>query len=266
VELGWTQESLAESLGASVASVRRWEAGHSRPKPQLRGPLADKLQLTLPALERMLSANSPVALNGHAVPEWLTHYVSLEQAAGTLQIFDPATMPGLLQTPAYAEGVMRSHRVPLNDDGIRQQVDARLTRQAVLDRTPTPLELCCVIDESVLFRVTGSTDTMAEQLEHLVVMAARPTIKLQILPLTSSAIHNAWFGAFHLFTSEVASTPFMCCIDGLTGIYYQDSPQAIEEYVGVFDHLATIALSPEQSAELIQHRAEEYQKCRSTRN
>ena len=51
---------------------------------------------------------------------------------------------------------------------MQERVEARLARQAVLDREPQPLELCCVIDESALNRVTGTAETMHHQLHHLV--------------------------------------------------------------------------------------------------
>jgi hypothetical protein len=175
-----------------------------------------------------------------------------------LQTFEPVTLPGLLQTAAYAEAVIRTSWVPLSDDSVREQVEARVARQAVLDREPTPLELCCVVDESVLFRLTGSTGTMAEQLDHLVSAAARPTVQLQILPFDGHAVHNASFGSFHLFTGEEATAPFMCCDDSLTGVNYQDNPSAIGAHAELFDHLTAVALPPDESAELIQNRAERY--------
>ena len=258
--VGLSQEAVAEAVDVSLTSVARWERGAASPTAKHRVPLAKTLQVTTFELDRMLTDDGPpVPLNGHAVPPWMSHYVSLEQGAARLQIFEPITLPGLLQTAAYAEAVMRTNWMPIPDDDVQEQVEARLARQAVLDRGPRPLELCCVIDESALNRVTGTAETMHHQLHHLVAVAARPTVQLQIFPADGSAVHMAWFGAFHLFTSEGATMPFMCCGENLSGINYQDSPHAIEAHTQLFDYLSTVALPPDQSAELIQKRAERYQ-------
>jgi hypothetical protein len=223
-------------------------------------PLAQLLQITLPELERLLNGDQvPAAPNGHVVPTWLSHYASLEQGAARLQSFDPITLPGLLQTAAYAEAVMRTHWVDLTDAVVHERVASRLARQVVLDRAPNPLEFCCIIDESVLYRETGGADVMAEQLDHLLALAQSPTIHLQISPSDSSAVHMASFGSFDLFTSEGATVPYMVCTEDLTGFNYLDRPPAIEAHIELFDHLSRTALTPIQSAELLQRtRTERY--------
>ena len=255
--LGFSQESLSEAIGVSPASVARWEQGLASPRGRHRGPLAAKLQVTLPELDRILDGDA--VLNGHAVPAWMSHYVSLEQGAARLQTFEPITMPGLLQTARYSEAVMRTSWLPLSKDVIQQRVAARIARQAVLDRQPEPLELCAVIDESVLRRVTGGPAVMSEQLDHLVRMAQRPTVQLQLVPLESPALHTAAFGSFRLFTSCEGTVPYMVCTEDLTGFNYSDRPPAIETHANLFEHLAAIALPPDQSAELIHQIAERYQ-------
>ena len=250
---------MAEAVSVTPGSVARWEQGVALPKARLRGPLANLLQVTLPELERMLNgAERRPAPNGHTVPPWLDHYASLEQGAARLQTFEPITLPGLLQTAAYAEAVMRTSWQSLAEDVIRDRVEARLARQAVLDREPEPLELICVIDESILNRVTGSRQVMADKLAQLAETTRRPTVQLQVCRARSSALHTVPCGPFSLFTSVGASMPFMACAETLSGVQYQDSPQVIESHAELFDHLTTIALPPEQSAELIQQIAERY--------
>jgi hypothetical protein len=218
------------------------------------------LDVTLPQLEQLIDGTSETAgLNGHAVPPWLDHYTSLEQAAARLQTFEPIAIPGLLQTEDYATAVMRSNHLPVSEEAIVELVRARLARQDVLDRQPEPLELFCVIDESVLHRVTGSDDVMAAQLDHLATMAQKPSLQLQVVPADSSALHCAAFGSFRLFTSAGATAPFMTCTEDLTGFNYLDRPPAIEAHAELFEHLTRAALSPPETANLIQTTAERYQ-------
>ena len=233
-------------------SVARWEQGTSTPLARYRRPLAESLELTLPQLEALIeSGETPSGLNGHALPPWMDHYTSLEQGAAILRTFEPIAVPGLLQTEAYAMAVMAATHLPVDGQAIADRVRVRMARQAVLDRRPEPLELICVVDESVLHRITGSRSVMADQLGHLTAMASRPTIRLQIVSRDSSVLHSAAFGSFRLFTSSGATEPFMACTEDLTGFNYLDRRHAIEAHAELFDHLTSVALSPGDSVELI---------------
>ncbi|MGF1595713.1 MAG: DUF5753 domain-containing protein [Acidimicrobiales bacterium] len=159
---------------------------------------------------------------------------------------------------AYATAVMRSSHVPLPDFTIHDRVRVRLARQAVLDRAPDPLELGCIVDESVLHRVTGGSQVMADQMEHLAKLAGRSTITIQVVPTASSALHCAAFGSFRLFSAAGAAAPFMTCTEDLTGVNYLDRRSAIDAYAQLFEHLTTVALTPADSAELIHTTAEHY--------
>jgi hypothetical protein len=140
-------------------------------------------------------------------------------------------------------------------------VRARIARQAVLARKPNPLELICIIDESVLHRETGGPDLMADQIEHLRLAARQPTIQLQIIPAQNPAVHNVACGSFWMFASEATMTPYMICTQGLEGFNYYDGQAAIGTHVELFDYLSTVALTPDQSDEVLSTTLERY-RCR----
>jgi transcriptional regulator with XRE-family HTH domain len=261
--VGHSQESLANQIDVSAQSVARWEQGTSTPLARYRRPLAEHLSISLPELELLIDGASESAVPAgsmHAVPGWLDHYASLEQAAARLQTFEPISLPGLLQTPAYAEAVVRTNWIPLPEQVVKERVNARLARQKVLSRRPDPLELHCVIDESALYRVTGSEAVMADQLRHLCdVLQRKPTVRLQVCPARSSALHTAAFGSFGIFTSADPGIPYMVCTEDLTGFNYLDRRPVIEAHAQLFDHLTRVALSPEDSADLTHEIAETYQ-------
>lgn len=259
--LGYSQEALADLLQVRTQSVARWEQGTTTPLARYRRPLAETLELSLGELEQLIdgAGTGPVTVNGHAVPAWLDHYTSLEQAAARLETFEPIAIPGLLQTEEYATAVMRSSHLPVSEHTIRERVKARLARQAVLDREPDPLELVCVIDQSVFHRVTGGRPTMATQLDHLAHCANRPSIDIHVVPIESGAVHCASFGSFRLFTSKGASSPFITCTEDLTGFNYLDRRAAIDAHAQLFEHLTSVALTTSDSAALIETIAESYQ-------
>jgi ribosome-binding protein aMBF1 (putative translation factor) len=42
----WTQQAVADKLGAAIRSVKAWEAGHSTPRPYMRRRLAKLFGVT----------------------------------------------------------------------------------------------------------------------------------------------------------------------------------------------------------------------------
>jgi transcriptional regulator with XRE-family HTH domain len=103
-----------------------------------------------------------------------------EEVAASLRNFEHALIPGLLQTPDYARAVLAT-RPNTSEDEVDDLVEARLARQAVLDRDDPPL-LWAVIDEAVLHREVGSPEIMHGQLEHLARMSRRPNITVEVVP------------------------------------------------------------------------------------
>jgi hypothetical protein len=103
-------------------------------------------------------------------------------------------VPGLLQTAEYARALFLA--AGFSDEQAGELVEARLERQAVLDRRDPP-EVCAVIDETVLHRLIGSAAVMADQLEHVArVVAEQSHVSVHVLLATGA---NAGLsGAFDL--------------------------------------------------------------------
>ncbi|HEY8546799.1 MAG TPA: helix-turn-helix transcriptional regulator, partial [Acidimicrobiales bacterium] len=233
---GLTQEQLALSIGVATSTYREWERGLSTPRVGFRPRLAEQLDVSLVEIDAYLNEHEsePVGPpSRQAVPTWLTLYASLEQGASHLWTFQPMTVHALLQTPAYATAVERIGPRPPTDEAVRRRVELRLARQGVLSRTPDPLRLSVVLDESVLLRVTGGPEVMAEQLAHLAAMAQQPNIELRLLPL-DAGVHAASFGAFTLLASEGAVTAQMACVTDRTGVRYLEGAHAVDAHVEVF--------------------------------
>lgn len=106
--------------------------------------------------------------------------IGLETAAPELHVFEPLTVPGLLQTPDYARAVMRGGATDLSKDEIDRRVQVRLSRQAVLSGDDA-LKLWAILDEAVLTRQIGGPQVMAGQLTHLAELARRPGITIQVI-------------------------------------------------------------------------------------
>ena len=108
-----------------------------------------------------------------AVPVWFSSYRDeVEPAAHTIRTWQPIVIPGLLQSPSYAEALF----IAMGYDNARIEdfVTARIERRAILDRAEPP-NLWVVLDEAVLHRHVGSETIMHEQLEYLAERGQRAT-------------------------------------------------------------------------------------------
>jgi transcriptional regulator with XRE-family HTH domain len=252
---GFSQETFAEQLGASVAAVRDWEQGRRTPQPGTRHAMARALDVSLPELRFMLDGTPPRPQpNGkQSVPGWLTLYASLEQGAASLWSWQPVTVHALLQTADYAASVEHTG-LGATDTAVAELVALRIGRQGVLTREEDPLQLSVVLDESVLLRVTGGRRVMAGQLRHLLDIGARANVQLQVLPL-DFGVHTGSFGAFTMLALPGTPTPQTVCVEDRTGQRYLEG-DAVEAHHSVFDHLSACALSMHDSAQLIRNTLE----------
>ena len=255
-ELGFTQQSFAESMGVSVTTYRDWERGIAMPRAGFRPAMARRLQLSLHELACLLDGEDAPAPNGVDVPNWLGAYAALEQGAAHVATFQPFAVPGLLQTRTYATAIERCGPWWASDSAIGRMVQQRIARQEVITRWPGPLKLSAVIDESVLYRIAGDGEIMFDQLTALIEVSDRPNVDLQVLPFDANGF-SAAFGSFAVLTSSGASEPYMVCVLDAGGAHYLDRVPEVVRHNQLFSHLKAVALSPEASVELIRTIAKE---------
>jgi transcriptional regulator with XRE-family HTH domain len=195
----------------------------------------------------------------HTVPEWLSLYVGLEQGASSICCVDPAIIPGLLQTPEYTTAMLRSDVMPRTEQQIARIVEVRQTRQAVITRDESPADLSVVIDESVLRRPGGSPKAMADQIDFMVAMAARPNVTIRVVPFDSGLVAGLSL-AYRLLAFPWDSDSGVVCIEHRDGEVYIEDAAAVDGHRLAFDHLSESALDSESSLALMRDQAEEYRR------
>jgi hypothetical protein len=176
--------------------------------------------------------------------------IALEAAAESVLHYHPSLVPGLLQTEAYTEEIVRSSLLAEPPGVVSQRVEVRLTRQAVLTREEDPLEFTAVLDEAGLRRQVGGPEVMREQLLHLTEITARPNITLQVLPLTKGS-HPAMAGGFMIFRFPGVFEPGVVYLDNMTSDIFVEREAEVHHYRLAFDRLREMALEPQQSVTLI---------------
>ncbi|MEU3714415.1 helix-turn-helix domain-containing protein [Streptomyces catenulae] len=235
--MGLSQDDFAVQLHYNQGQVSKVESG---------SVLASKAFAT--AMDRVagtpgvyLRLRNKLSKQGH--PDWFVPYIALEESASGVTDYSCTFLMGLLQTPEYAAAVTRAAFPRASDEWIKENVELRMRRQAVLDREDPPL-LWVIVHEAVLRAVVGGVAVMVSQLEHLTVLMKSPHVTIQVLPYKAGAAPS------HL--------PFtLLSLDGKPHAVYtetpthggqvDETPSVVASAVGMFDRLRMAALSDEES-------------------
>lgn len=177
-------------------------------------------------------------------PEWFRKWPVVEEQAGTLKVYSPIVVHGLLQKEEYASALLF---------GDRQAIDARMARQAILTRTdPIPPRLIYLLPETVLWYDVGGPGVMRPQLEYLAEVS-NPRLSIQLVP--NGAPHPGNQGEFMIATlpggEEIAFA------DSAGRGIMMDAQEDICRLKDRFDVISTQALPTSLSADLINRTIEE---------
>jgi hypothetical protein len=106
-----------------------------------------------------------------------------------------------------------------------------------------------VIPESALRLAVGSPDVRREQLQHLLTVSELPNVTIQVVR-PEDGPHSALGGGFAQldFGNVAQGVVYVELKDG--AVYLQD-PDQVDAYTMLAADLAQVAMSPEQSRELI---------------
>ncbi|MBB2947994.1 helix-turn-helix domain-containing protein [Actinoplanes sp. CA-015351] len=178
------------------------------------------------------------------------NFVGLEAAASSMRAWEPIIVPGLLQTESYMRALIRTGRSSDTAQQIDRRVALRMTRQSRLGGE-RPLELSAVIDESVVRRVIGGEDVMAEQLQHLIDTARLPNVMLQILPF-SAGEHPFLGGSAALLEFRETTHLDVVYLEGIAGDYYEEQPDEVARYRQEFERMSAKSLDHRTTIKMIE--------------
>jgi transcriptional regulator with XRE-family HTH domain len=178
-------------------------------------------------------------------------YVPLEAEASAVREYAVGHVPGLLQTADYARAVFEAAHVLRSEETFKRIVAVRMIRQERLTSTERPLQLQALIEEAVLHRPIGGTRILRDQLAHLLVAAAFDTVTVQVLP-TAVGAHPGTDGAFTVLSFEGLGEPDIAYVEHPLGSVHIEKEQDVERANMLFGYLRSVALSPAESAALIE--------------
>lgn len=171
-----------------------------------------------------------------------------EAEATQVRTVELVTIPGLLQTAGYATAIFQAGQV-LDRTAVQRRVEARLARQAILDRTNPP-QIWAVIDEAALRKMVGGPAAMAEQLGHLVNMATRSNIAVQVL-LDSTGAHAAMGSGFVILDFAGELDPSIVYLETPTDNLFLERPEEVQAYTLTFNRVVAAALTVEESVRYV---------------
>ncbi len=199
---------------------------------------------------------------GDLIPVNFDVYMGLEAGAARLTSFQEL-VPGLLQTADYARILTRLAHPSEPDSEIARRVEMRIRRQTLLTRKRKPAPLDVILDESALYRVIGGRRIMDVQLRHLADMGTRPNITIRVLPFGAGVPLGDLTGPFIILDfleskRGVPVEPSMVYAEGYAGAMYLDDPDVVERYRRAHAALGEVALSVQDSRQLLRDKAREY--------
>ncbi|MEW2492043.1 helix-turn-helix transcriptional regulator [Streptomyces nodosus] len=185
---------LGSLTGYSASTIASFEQGRRIPPPKF----IDHADEVLGAGGVLSAGKQEVARAQY--PAFFRDAARLEAEAVELHVYDTQLVNGLLQTEEYVRAVFAMWQ-PLLDEGvIEQRVAARLTRQEIFSRRPAP-HLSFVIEEAVLLRPLGGAAVWRGQLEHLLLIAEKRNVVIQVMPLSRQE-HAGLAGPFTLMETK----------------------------------------------------------------
>jgi transcriptional regulator with XRE-family HTH domain len=237
---GMTQRQLAVQINLHHTMLGSLERGTRTPKREHADTLDAALQTggILRRLWQDLSAQRDV-------PDWFRSAVQLERRSREIKEYSPATIPGLLQTPGYAEALVKFRLPRATPDEIKEVVTGRTGRIRALRET-TPL-LWFIVRQSVLEQGTHAPATMHEQLDHIRTLASEGTIRIQVLPHSAPVAPPGT--PFRVLT--LSGTQTVAYVEHALGGETYDSPEQVGDLTTLFSALQAEALAPGASIDLI---------------
>ncbi|MEI5524400.1 helix-turn-helix transcriptional regulator [Streptomyces brasiliscabiei] len=191
---GMDRAKLGSLTGYSASTIASFEQARRIPPPKF----IDQSDEVLGAGGVLSASKQEVARAQY--PAFFRDAAKLEAEAVELHVYDTQLVNGLLQVEEYARAVFAMWQPLLDEALMEQRVAARLARQEIFARRPAP-HLSFVIEEAVLLRPLGGETVWRGQLEHLMLIAEKRNVVIQVMPLSRQE-HAGLAGPFTLMEAK----------------------------------------------------------------
>ncbi|MCX4826413.1 DUF5753 domain-containing protein [Streptomyces sp. NBC_01142] len=254
---GVSRAEAAKALGAHAATVRRIElAETSLDEGQVHtlltayGACATEIG---EFLGQLATANLPGWWHRwrSVMDPWQLDLMSVESAARIIRVWEPALIPALLRTSAYARAVDDVRRPDLSSADKDRRAELLFARQERLREQNT--RIWALMSATALATSVGGESVMAEQRQALREAVQRPDVTLQIHPLEAPFHVMSGMPTVTLYRVDVPEIPDHVVREGgLPGTAdVSDALNVVTAYHVLMDHSCVIAPHPDKSREAL---------------
>ncbi|MFD9819446.1 helix-turn-helix domain-containing protein [Streptomyces violascens] len=242
VRAGMDRAQLGSRTGYSASTIASYEQGRRIPSGKFIRQVDEVLgadEVLTELIEEMERAQFPAFFQDAA---------ALEKKAVELHVYDTHVLSGLLQTEDCARAVFTMRRPLLDEETIEQRVAARMARQEIFARAPSPT-ISFVLEEAVLRKPLGGRAVWRGQLEQILLRGHQRNVQIQVMP-NDREDHAGLSGPFILI--ETSKERRIAYVEAYKhSRLYTDRPtvRELEEQYGI---LRAQALTPRESLEFVE--------------
>ena len=256
VRTGYTANHVCDILNWGRGKVGRFEANQwKRPEMSDIRDLIRLYEVTGEAKDEI----EDLAVRARSRPWWREYgeifdndFPGYENDATDIRVFMPLVIPGLLQTPAYMEAMLRTG--PRPPAWRRRAVETRLRRQEILDRADgtAPMFSVVITEASLMYR-WGQHADRREQIEHLVEMSRRRNVDLRIQRFDDGP-PTGIFSMVDVFGFPGGEPPIVF-VETDYVVEEVSKPESVQDYLQSFDRACDAALEPRDTTAYLEHLA-----------
>lgn len=250
-KLGWPQSKVSRiETGMQIPSeddLRAWLQA-----AEAASDVATGLFDLLAAVHAEYTATRDLVRRGQLASRQAV-LAELETHATRFAEYQPAFVPGLVQTTAYARAVLRLPGVAkgANDAEIEAMVAARVRRQDLLYEPGHRVQL--VLGEAALLSTPAGLDVHAAQMEKLASVAGLASVEMGIVPLRSAMVALPLSG-FRLLDDD------MVIVESLAGEQCIDDSDEVASFVSAFDALRGACVTGADAVAMIRGAVDELRR------
>ena len=244
----------AAMTGMSQSRISRIESGVFVPKPaEIRSlcrlydaPTAVTRELLRAAADLRAEAGPARLVIRRGDARKLQERIArIEADSADIGVFQPALIPGLLQTPDYMRAVFADGG-DITADDLEGSVRARMARAQILD---SDRAFTFVMAEGALRWQASSSTVMAAQLDHLAGIAVR--LRIGVIPWTRPAnvFTTTGFSVYDRRTVLLGTR---------SGTSFITDPRDVADYLRLFDALTDLAVFGPEARSVMAATAEAY--------
>lgn len=252
---GLTQEEVSERTGKDRSTLYRLENAQARPQRSTVIQLLDLYGIGEPQRGDLLTLLREAKQRGWMqpyrsdLPAVYSDYIGLEDEARSISNYESLSVPGLLQTEAYARAQLRGIHPDAADAEVDVRVAARMERQPVLAKEDAP-KLWAIMDEAALRRAVGGRAVMREQVRRLLEARSLPNVTIQVVAFGAGS-HPGMDGSFVILDFSGGIDQSIAYIESAAGGLFLEEETEIRRYMLMFEHLRAAASGLDATAALL---------------